>query len=69
MKGNEGAKAQISALRNQLDDAQFSANAAQKAKKRMELEIEDLHQQIEDLSRSKQEVRQRERERGGGLGG
>ena len=40
----------------QLDDAEFASSAAIKAKKRMELEIQDLHQQIEELSRSKQEV-------------
>ena len=40
----------------QLDDAEFSSTAAIKAKKRMELEIQDLHQQIEEFSRSKQEV-------------
>ncbi|KAK7474334.1 hypothetical protein BaRGS_00034382, partial [Batillaria attramentaria] len=55
-KNIEGAKTQIATLRSQLDDAEFSSNAAVKAKKRMELEIQDLHQQIEELSRSKQEV-------------
>ena len=40
----------------QLDDAEFSSSAAIKAKKRMELEIQDLHQQIEEFSRAKQEV-------------
>ncbi|XP_070204311.1 unconventional myosin-XVIIIa-like isoform X2 [Littorina saxatilis] len=55
-KNTEAAKQQIALLRNQLDDAEFTANAAVKAKKRMELEIQDLNQQLEDLSRSKQEV-------------
>ncbi|KAL8610894.1 hypothetical protein ACOMHN_056749 [Nucella lapillus] len=55
-KNIEGAKQQITQLRNQLDEAEFRGSAAVKAKKRMELEIQDLHQQIEDMSRSKQEV-------------
>ncbi|XP_041350261.1 unconventional myosin-XVIIIa-like isoform X3 [Gigantopelta aegis] len=54
-KTMEGTKSQINNLKNQLEDAQFSLVAAVKAKKRMELEIEDLQQQNEDLSRSKQE--------------
>ncbi|XP_025090259.1 unconventional myosin-XVIIIa-like isoform X3 [Pomacea canaliculata] len=58
-KNLDSAKQQIAQLRNQLDDAAFSASSAQKAKKRMELEIQDLHQQIEELSRAKQEVEAR----------
>ncbi|XP_046371611.2 unconventional myosin-XVIIIa-like isoform X3 [Haliotis rufescens] len=55
----EGAKVQIHQLKNQLDDALFSSQAAVKGKKRMELEIQDLQQQIEDFSRSKQEAEDR----------
>lgn len=56
-KDIEGAKAQIAALRNQLDDAEFASSAAVKAKKRMELEMQELQQQLDDLSRAKQEVK------------
>ncbi|BFZ18652.1 hypothetical protein BsWGS_21691 [Bradybaena similaris] len=55
-KDIEGAKTQISALRNQLEDAQFSTAAAVKAKKRMELEMQELQQQLDDLTRAKQEA-------------
>ncbi|XP_012936920.1 unconventional myosin-XVIIIa [Aplysia californica] len=55
-KDLEGARAQISALRNQLDDAEFASAAAVKAKKRMELEIQELQQQMEELTRGKQEA-------------
>ncbi|XP_076453173.1 unconventional myosin-XVIIIa-like [Babylonia areolata] len=55
-KNIEGAKQQIAQLRNQLDEAEFRGSAAVKAKKRMELEIQDLQQQMEDMSRAKQEV-------------
>ncbi|KAK6192213.1 hypothetical protein SNE40_003722 [Patella caerulea] len=54
-KTADGVKSQIAQLRNKLDDAEFSSAAAIKGKKRMELEMQDLNQQIEDLSRAKQE--------------
>jgi len=40
-----------------LEDLEFSSAAAIKAKKTMELELADLQQQIDDLFKSKQEVR------------
>lgn len=53
--GAEGLKATIRQLRNTLDDKEFTCSAAVKAKKTMELEIDDLQQQLEDLSKSKAE--------------
>ncbi|CAG5121919.1 unnamed protein product, partial [Candidula unifasciata] len=38
-----------------LEDAQFATSAAVKAKKRMELEMQELQQQLDDLTRAKQE--------------
>lgn len=40
----------------QLDDKEFVCSAAVKAKKTMELEIDDLQQQLDDLSKAKTEV-------------
>jgi hypothetical protein len=40
----------------QLDDKEFACSAAVKAKKTMELEIDDLQQQLDDLSKAKTEV-------------
>lgn len=40
----------------QLDDKEFACSAAVKAKKSMELEIEDLQQQLDDISKAKTEV-------------
>ncbi|XP_048747756.2 unconventional myosin-XVIIIa-like isoform X4 [Ostrea edulis] len=54
-QGTEGTKAQIKALRNKLDDSEYAAAAATKAKKTMELEIQDLQQQIDDIFRAKTE--------------
>lgn len=41
----------------QLDDSEYTAAAATKAKKTMELEIQDLQQQLDDVFRAKTEVR------------
>ncbi|XP_033748343.1 unconventional myosin-XVIIIa-like isoform X3 [Pecten maximus] len=55
MRGSEGTKAIIKQLRNRLEDSEFSAATAIKAKKTMELEIQDLQQQLDDLFKSKSE--------------
>ncbi|XP_062577045.1 unconventional myosin-XVIIIa-like [Saccostrea cucullata] len=54
-QGTEATKAQIKALRNKLDDSEYTAAAATKAKKTMELEIQDLQQQLDDIFRAKTE--------------
>lgn len=41
----------------QLDDSEYTAAAATKAKKTMELEIQDLQQQLDDIFRAKTEAR------------
>lgn len=40
----------------QLEESEFTCAAAVKARKAMELEIEDLHIQIEDISKAKMSV-------------
>lgn len=40
----------------QLEESEFTCAAAVKAKKSMEVEIEDLHVQMEDISKTKQAV-------------
>lgn len=40
----------------QLEESEFTSAAAVKARKSMEVEIEDLHVQMEDISRAKQAV-------------
>ncbi|KAL3858074.1 hypothetical protein ACJMK2_012688 [Sinanodonta woodiana] len=55
-KSGEGTKATVRQLRNQLDDAEFASAAATKAKKTMELELQDLQQQLEELFTAKQEA-------------
>ena len=54
--GEGGSRQQMAALANALDDAQFAAAAATKAKKRVELEVQELQQQLDELTRAKQEV-------------
>ncbi|KAH9524269.1 Unconventional myosin-XVIIIa [Bulinus truncatus] len=55
-KDIEAVRAQMASLRNQLEDSEFASAAAVKAKKRMELEMQELQQQIDDLTRAKQEA-------------
>merc|ERR1711970_1248539 len=43
-------------LKNQLEDAEFARTAAMKAKQNAELELADVHQQLEDVSRSKSDL-------------
>lgn len=40
----------------QLEESEFTCAAAVKARKSMELEIEDLHVQMEDISKAKMSV-------------
>ncbi|XP_047661074.1 unconventional myosin-XVIIIa isoform X4 [Tachysurus fulvidraco] len=53
LKSNAPSKREISQLKNQLEESQFNCAAAVKARKSMELEIEDLHIQMEDISKAK----------------
>ncbi len=41
---------------SQLEESEFTCAAAVKARKSMEVEIEDLHVQMDDISKSKQAV-------------
>lgn len=40
----------------QLEDAAFTAASAVKAKKNLEIELEELQQQLEEMSKGKQDV-------------
>ncbi|XP_053543065.1 unconventional myosin-XVIIIa isoform X4 [Ictalurus punctatus] len=53
LKSNAPSKREISQLKNQLEESEFTCAAAVKARKSMELEIEDLHVQMEDISKAK----------------
>ncbi|XP_077168399.1 unconventional myosin-XVIIIa isoform X11 [Paroedura picta] len=53
LKNNAPSKREIAQLKNQLEESEFTCAAAVKARKSMEVEIEDLHLQIDDLSKSK----------------
>ncbi|XP_035767250.1 unconventional myosin-XVIIIa-like [Neolamprologus brichardi] len=54
IKNNAPSKREIAQLKNQLEESEFTCAAAVKAKKSMEVEIEDLHVQMEDISKTKQ---------------
>ncbi|XP_056139039.1 unconventional myosin-XVIIIa isoform X1 [Lampris incognitus] len=54
MKSNAPSKREIAQLKNQLEESEFTSAAAVKARKSMEVEIEDLHVQMEDISKAKQ---------------
>jgi len=43
-------------LKNQLEDAEFARTAAMKARQNSELELADVHSQLEDVSRSKSDL-------------
>lgn len=43
----------------QLEESEFTCAAAVKARKAMEVEIEDLHLQIDDIAKAKTAVRNR----------
>ncbi|NXR76663.1 MY18A protein, partial [Pycnonotus jocosus] len=53
LKNNAPSKREITQLKNQLEESEFTCAAAVKARKSMEVEIEDLHLQIDDLAKSK----------------
>ncbi|XP_059389065.1 unconventional myosin-XVIIIa-like isoform X2 [Carassius carassius] len=54
LKNNAPSKREIAQLKNQLEESEFTCAAAVKARKSMEVEIEDLHVQMDDMSKSKQ---------------
>ncbi|XP_055022688.1 LOW QUALITY PROTEIN: unconventional myosin-XVIIIa-like [Boleophthalmus pectinirostris] len=54
IKNNAPSKREIAQLKNQLEESEFTCAAAVKARKSMEVEIEDLHVQMEDISKAKQ---------------
>jgi len=57
---NDGTnKVILRQLKNQLEDAEFARSAAMKARQNSELELADTHLQLEDVSRSKQELEDR----------
>ncbi|XP_053562144.1 unconventional myosin-XVIIIa isoform X3 [Bombina bombina] len=53
LKNNAPSKREIAQLRSQLEESEFTSAAAVKARKSMEVEIEDLHLQIDDISKAK----------------
>ncbi|XP_068601584.1 unconventional myosin-XVIIIa [Brachionichthys hirsutus] len=54
IKNNAPSKREIAQLKNQLEESEFTSAVAVKARKSMEVEIEDLHVQMEDISKTKQ---------------
>ncbi|TSN39329.1 Unconventional myosin-XVIIIa [Bagarius yarrelli] len=54
LKNNAPSKREIAQLKNQLEESEFTCAAAVKARKAMEAEIEDLHVQMDDISKTKQ---------------
>ncbi|XP_060799933.1 unconventional myosin-XVIIIa isoform X2 [Neoarius graeffei] len=54
LKNNAPSKREIAQLKNQLEESEFTCAAAVKARKAMEVEIEDLHVQMDDISKTKQ---------------
>ncbi|XP_077421510.1 myosin-XVIIIa isoform X8 [Vanacampus margaritifer] len=54
IKNNAPSKREIAQLKNQLEESEFTCAAAVKSRKSMEVEIEDLHVQMEDISKTKQ---------------
>ncbi|XP_040906951.1 unconventional myosin-XVIIIa isoform X2 [Toxotes jaculatrix] len=53
LKSNAPSKREIAQLKNQLEESEFTCAAAVKARKSMEIEIEDLHIQMEDIGKAK----------------
>ena len=56
-KEGQGSRLVVRQLRNQLEDAEFATAAAVKARKGFEMEVSDVQQQLDDVTRAKQEVR------------
>ncbi|KAI1903664.1 hypothetical protein AGOR_G00029530 [Albula goreensis] len=53
LKNNSPSKREIAQLKNQLEESEFTCAAAVKSRKAMEVEIEDLHIQMDDISKAK----------------
>nr|XP_015222981.1 PREDICTED: unconventional myosin-XVIIIa isoform X16 [Lepisosteus oculatus] len=53
LKNNAPSKREIAQLKNQLEESEFTCAAAVKSRKSMEVEIEDLHVQMDDISKAK----------------
>ncbi|XP_011481971.1 unconventional myosin-XVIIIa isoform X4 [Oryzias latipes] len=53
LKSNAPSKREIAQLKNQLEESEFTCASAVKARKGMEIEIEDLHIQMEDVIKTK----------------
>uniref|UniRef100_A0A671SMY7 Unconventional myosin-XVIIIa-like n=1 Tax=Sinocyclocheilus anshuiensis TaxID=1608454 RepID=A0A671SMY7_9TELE len=53
LKSNVPSKREIIALKNKLEESEFACAAAVKARKSMELEIEDLNIQMDDITKAK----------------
>ncbi|XP_016523807.1 unconventional myosin-XVIIIa isoform X5 [Poecilia formosa] len=53
LKSNAPSKREIVQLKNQLEESEFTCAAAVKARKGIEIEIEDLHIQMEDVVKTK----------------
>ncbi|KAK2507533.1 hypothetical protein MC885_003223, partial [Smutsia gigantea] len=53
LQSNAPSKREIAQLKNQLEESEFTCAAAVKARKAMEVEIEDLHLQIDDIAKAK----------------
>ncbi|XP_061074439.1 unconventional myosin-XVIIIa-like isoform X8 [Conger conger] len=53
LKNNAPSKREIAQLKNQLEESEFTCAAAVKARRSMEVEMEDLHVQMDDISKAK----------------
>ncbi|XP_061595986.1 unconventional myosin-XVIIIa-like isoform X7 [Cololabis saira] len=53
LKSNAPSKREIAQLKNQLEESEFTCAAAVKSRKSMEIEIEDLHVQMDDVVKTK----------------
>ncbi|XP_056140600.1 unconventional myosin-XVIIIa-like [Lampris incognitus] len=53
LKSNAPSKREIAQLKNQLEESEFTCAASVKARKAMEIEIEDLHIQMDDIVKAK----------------
>ncbi|KAM9331737.1 unconventional myosin-XVIIIa-like [Pholidichthys leucotaenia] len=53
LKSNAPSKREIAQLKNQLEESEFTCAASVKARKSIEIEMEDLHIQMEDIVKAK----------------
>ncbi|XP_078451908.1 unconventional myosin-XVIIIa [Lampetra planeri] len=53
LKESAPSRREIAQLKNQLEESEFACAAAVKARKALEAEVEDLHHQLEEMTRSK----------------